>query len=124
MRLSRAKLTGDFGNAIEGIRIGNCLPILFSWEIGGSATFGLLQHNRHSAEIERSETVAKMRALCDYSASTLQDEVHDMVVFGFVLALQAPREMDKMNFDPLHNRILLQNAARDFISHRSQRGRF
>jgi hypothetical protein len=29
--------------------------------------------------------------------------------------------MDQSNFDPLHNRILLQNAARDFVRHHKQR---
>jgi hypothetical protein len=43
---------------------------------------------------------------------TPQEQVHDVVVFRFVIALQPPGEMDQMNFDPLHNRILLQHAAR------------
>ena len=49
----RVKLTGDFGNAIEGIRISNHLPLLVFAKNSWRCNFRLLQHYRSIADMER-----------------------------------------------------------------------
>jgi hypothetical protein len=47
-----AKFTGDFGNAIEVIRISDhSLPSVFAKNLG-PCNFRLLQHNRHKADMQ------------------------------------------------------------------------
>jgi hypothetical protein len=48
-RFSRVKLTSDFGNAIEGIRISNHLPLLVFAKNSWRCNFRLLQHYRPKA---------------------------------------------------------------------------
>jgi hypothetical protein len=50
-RSSRVKLAGDFGNAIERIRIGDRLPFLVFAKNSWRCNFQLLQHYRPQAEI-------------------------------------------------------------------------
>ena len=44
------KLTGDFGNAIEVIQIGECFPFRVFAKNSSPCDFRLLQHNRHKAD--------------------------------------------------------------------------
>jgi hypothetical protein len=55
-RSSRVKLTGDFGNAIEGIRISNRLPLLVFAKNSWRCNFRLLQHYRHFSDMANAMT--------------------------------------------------------------------
>ncbi len=50
-RPSRVKLTGNFGDAIEAIRISNRLPLLVFVKNSWRCNFRLLQQYRHKAEV-------------------------------------------------------------------------
>ena len=47
------KLTGDFGNAVEVIRIGDCFTFRVFAKNSQTCNIRLLQHNRHKADITR-----------------------------------------------------------------------
>jgi hypothetical protein len=63
---SHVKLTGEFGNAIEGIRISNAFRFLFSRKIRGAATFDFcntLQHYLPKGDIKFGLEVAGAKTL-------------------------------------------------------------
>ena len=55
----RVKLTGDFGNAIEGIRISNRLPPLVFAKNSWRCNFRLLQQYRGTADMNRMARPAR-----------------------------------------------------------------
>src|SRR5271170_863027 len=57
------KLTGDFGNAIEVIRIGDCFPSRVFAKNSQTCNFRLLQHNRPKADTAPSLQAALRSAI-------------------------------------------------------------
>jgi len=82
---------------------------------------GSLPLNRHDhiERVSRPPCVPRSFFVC----SALQDEIDHVVVLRLVCDIEPPGEMGQPNFDALHDRILLENAACDLVGHRGQRGR-
>src|SRR6478735_1289983 len=72
-RPSRVKLTGDFGNAIEGIRISNHLPLLVFAKNSWRCNFRLLQHYPLKADVELRDLCRLMMPRCTFYIAPKMD---------------------------------------------------
>src|ERR1035437_10282012 len=54
------ELTGDFGNELEAISIGDCGLFRLMARILSHGILGLLQHNRHKADIRGTATFCSL----------------------------------------------------------------
>ena len=86
---------------------------------GSDASFGLMLWLRGAlrpgaAHVYRTSSDQNSITL----GSTLQDEIHHMVIFGFVLCLQPLGEVNQMNLDLIDDGVLFEDSLRHLIRHR------